>query len=228
MSHTSSNSSDITSHISALRELRKTANMEEWLRVGWDFLETMGLHELIGCDIDLMPILDQIPPGSEFVDVQCFLQHRLVEEILNRLDSGGSTAFLDTEKMKDTPAEALIPRITELRKREIGRVQIPVLGSEVVIYNLDMEEVATQLLPDRGKPVLLEPLWLTAVGRELLSSLGMGLRTDMKGLQKIQRALRKAGVKLSPTRVSKPPGQYPTGMSEAMRRMLLKQIQISN
>jgi hypothetical protein len=208
-----------------LRELRKTATEESWLRIGWEFLETMGLYELVGCDIDLMPILEQIPPGSEFIDVQCFLQHRVVEELLEKLDAGGSTLFLNPEKMKGTPAEALVPHIVELRRKELSNLQIPVLGKEIVIYNLDMEEIATQLIPDRGKPVLLEPLWMTALGREILSSLGMGLRTNMYGLKKVQRALRRIGVRAQPVQRSKAPGRFKSGISDAMRILLLRQIQ---
>ncbi|RLI56689.1 MAG: hypothetical protein DRO87_03615 [Candidatus Thorarchaeota archaeon] len=215
----------ISSHISALRELRKTASDEEWLKVGWDFLETMGLGELRGCDIDIMPILEQIPPGSEFVDVQCFLQHTMVEVLLDYLENGGSTALLDVEKLKGTPAEPLIPRILESRRREIENLTIPVVGSEIVIYNLDMEEVAALLKPDRGKPVLLEPLWLTAHGRQILSSLQMGLRTDISGLKRIQKALARLGTRTTPVRVSEPPTGYRTSISEAMQKVLLRGAQ---
>lgn len=229
MSRSAVNSEDLTRYLTSLRELKKTASEEEWLRTGWSFLETMGLVEFYGCDIDILPIIEGIPAGSDFVDVQCYLQHRLVEMLLDQLEDGGTTILLDTKKMVGTPAEALIPRIEELRTREISHVPVPMEGREVVVYNLFMEEIGTEIEPRGRNPVILDSLWLTAHGRRLLSDLGVGLRADLKSLKKIEKAINKLGGKLDLTVDGLNPNSLAINrMSSAMQTLLRGDNKIGN
>ena len=89
----------IQRYLDSLRELQRTVTPADWLKIGWDFLETMGVEELYGCDLDISPILERIPPGSDFVDVQTFLQHAVVETLLEKLDEGCTTILLNIDKV---------------------------------------------------------------------------------------------------------------------------------
>ncbi len=223
MSRAAVNSENLTRHLSSLRDLRKTASEEEWLQTGWGFLETMGLGEFYGCDIDLLPIIEGIPAGSEFVDVRCYLQHTLVEVLLDHLEDGGSTILLNTKKMIGTPAEALIPKIEDLRKKEIRGIPVHIEGRELVIYNLYMEEIGTEIEPTGKDPVLLEALWRTAHGSRLLSKLGVGMRADLQALKRIERAINRLGGRLVLSTDGAGDGRASgSRMSSAMQSLLKK------
>jgi hypothetical protein len=207
-----------------LRELYRTVTPADWLKIGWDFLETMGVGELYGCDLDILPIIDRIPPGSDFVDVQTFLQHTVVETLLEKLDEGCTTILLDVDKMDGTPAAVLIPRIHELRAKEMHNISIPVLGAEIIIYDLFMNEIGTDIVPERGDSVLLRDLWLTALGNETLSKLGFGFRTTIKGFERIRREFKKSSIKYHLRRVKEESSIAPSNISDAMVSLILSKI----
>ena len=217
----------IQRYLDQLRELHRTVSPADWLKIGWDLLETMGAGELYGCDVDLYPILDRIPRGSDFVDVQTFLQHAVVETLLEKLDDGGTTILLDVDRMDGTPAAVLIPRIHELRAREVHNISIPVLGKEIVIYDLEMNEIGSEIIPATGESVLLNELWLTALGHEILSKLRIGLRTSKKDFDRIKTEFKKAGIKYRLRRVKEETASVPPNVSEAMASIILSGIKRS-
>ncbi|MHA2353353.1 MAG: hypothetical protein ACXABX_09565 [Candidatus Thorarchaeota archaeon] len=204
--------------------MQRTVTPADWLKIGWDFLETMGVGELFGCDLDIFPILERIPPGSDFVDVQTFLQHAVVETLLEQLDEGSTTILLDIDKMNGTPAAVLIPRIHELRAKEMHNISKPVLGKELIIYDLFMNEIGIEIIPERGDSVLLRDLWLTAVGYEILSKFGFGLHTTMKGLERIQSEFKKTSIKYQLRRVKDESVAAPSNASDAMVSLILSKV----
>ncbi|MGD9397620.1 MAG: hypothetical protein PVJ05_14390 [Candidatus Thorarchaeota archaeon] len=214
----------IQRYLDTLRELQRTVTPADWLRIGWDFLKTMGVGELYGCDLNILPIIDRIPPGSDFIDVQTFLQHTVVETLLEKLDEGCTTILLDVDKMDGTPAAVLIPRIHALRAKEMHNISIPVLGSEIIIYDLFMNEIGTEIVPEKGESVLLRDLWLTALGNEILSKLELGFRTTMKGLERIRREFKKSSVKHHLRRVKEESNITPTNVSDAMASLILSNV----
>ena len=211
-------------NIAHLKSLKHVLKGEEWLQEQWSFLDQVGLSEFYGCEIDLVPILEQIPSDAEDIDIQCFLQHTLVENLHDQLENGGNSILLDIDKMKQTPASILIPRIVELRKKELNDTKIQVLGKEIIVYDVFMSEIERILIPDKGKNVLLDNLWLTAYGFRLLSSLGYGHRTDMKGLRKIQAAFEKLDVSPKIERVEHPRETSKNTISSAMRSLILDHV----
>jgi hypothetical protein len=215
----------IQRYLDSLRELHRTVTPADWLKIGWDFLETMGVGELCGCDLDIYPILERIPPGSDFIDVQTFLQHAVVETLLEKLDEGSTTVLLDTNKMDGTPAAVLIPRIHELRAKEMHNITIPVLGKELVIFDLHMNEIGTEIIPETGESVLLRELWFTAVGYEILSRHRFGLRTTKKDFERLQIEFKKAGVKYQLQREKENLKINPPNVSEAMVSLILSRIE---
>jgi len=216
----------IQRYLDSLRELQRTVTPADWLKIGWDFLETMGVGELYGCDLDILPILERIPQGSDFVDVQTFLQHAVVETLLEKLNEGCTTLLLDIDRMDGTPAAVLIPRIHELRAKEMHDISIPVLGTELVIYDIHMNEIGTEIIPDHGESVLLRDLWFTALGYEILSKFDLGLRTTMKNLVRIQSEFKRAGIKYQLRKVQNQVCLTQSKMSEAMKSLILSQISL--
>lgn len=215
----------IQRYLDSLRELQRTVTPADWLKIGWDFLETMGVGELYGCDLDIFPILNRIPPGSDFVDVQTFLQHAVVETLLEKLDEGCTTILLDIDKMDGTPAAVLIPRIHELRAKEMHNISIPVLGTELIIYDIHMNEIGIEIIPGRGESVLLKELWLTALGHEILSKSNSGPRATLKGFERIQSEFKKSSIKYQLRRVKEGSSLTPSNVSEAMVSLILSQIE---
>ncbi|MHA2116552.1 MAG: hypothetical protein ACXABM_13725 [Candidatus Thorarchaeota archaeon] len=211
----------IQRYLDSLTELQRTVTPEDWLKIGWDFLETMGVGELYGCDLDIAPILERIPPGSDFIDVQTFLQHAVVETLLEKLEDGSSTILLDIDKMDGTPAAVLIPKIVEMRQKEMEKISIPVLGTELIIYDVQMKEIGTEIIPAPGNSVLLRELWLTAIGYEILSKFRFGMRTSVKDFSRVQLEFKNAGIKYQLRRVSDDTILTSPKVSEAMTSLIL-------
>ncbi|MBN2228693.1 MAG: hypothetical protein JW779_03795 [Candidatus Thorarchaeota archaeon] len=202
------------------REVRGRVGDDVWLEVGWEILDGIGLEEFYGCDYDILTALEHIPSDSDLEDIQTFLRHSLVETLLEQFDNEGTTILLDIAKMVGTPAAALIPKIIELRKKEVQDTIIPIMGKEIIIYDIFMNEVNRTSIPE--KAVWLEPLWMTAYGYQTLYSMNFGLYTNLKELDRIANVMRKLDVSFrtlwNPTSEKKPQTQT----SEALRSIILK------
>ena len=202
------------------KEVRNKVSDDVWLEVGWDILEGMGLDELNGCDYDILEALENIPPESDLVDIQSFLRHTLVETLLEQFESGGTTVFLDIGKMLETPSAVLIPRIVELRKKEIENTVIPIIGKKLAIYDVFMNEMG--MITDPKNSVHLDDLWMTANGFQVLILLGFGLRTDLDGLRKIEVVMERIGMNLTTENVTEPIVNPKSQMSDAMHSLLIR------
>lgn len=200
------------------REVRNSVSDDVWLEVGWDILEGMGLEELYGCDYDILTALENIPEGSDLVDIQSFLRHTLVETLLEQFDSGGTTVLLDIGKMVETPAAVLIPRIVELRKKEIENLIVPIVGKKLTVFDVYMNEMG--ITTDPKNSVYLDDLWKTAYGFQILLSLEFGLRTDLDGLHKIEIVMERIGLNLKTKLVNEPIVNDKSKMSSAMNSIL--------
>ena len=202
------------------KEVRDKVSNEVWLEVGWDILEGMGLEELSGCDYDIFAALENIPPESELVDIQSFLRHTLVGTLLEQFESGGTTVLLDIEKMLDTPAAVLIPRIVELRRKEIENIVVPLVGKKLTVYDVYMNEVG--ITTESVDSIHLQDLWMTAYGFQVLQLLDLGLKTNIDGLSKIEIVMDRLGMKLKVRNVYGPIDNPTSKMSGAMYSLLMK------
>ncbi|MGY5879978.1 MAG: hypothetical protein RTV31_06985 [Candidatus Thorarchaeota archaeon] len=207
-----------TEFLAFAKEVRNSFSDEVWLEVGWDILEGMGLEELYGCDYDILTALENIPEGSDLIDIQSFLRHTMVETLLEQFDSGGTTVLLDIGKMLETPAAVLIPRIIELRKKEIENLIVPIVGKKLAVFDVYMNEVGVTTDPINA--VHLDDLWKTGYGFQILLSLGFGLRTDVDGLRKIEIVMDRLGLTLKTKYVNEPIVNPNSNMSDAMHTIL--------
>ena len=190
----------------------------------WKLLEKIGLPEFYGCDINIHPLLELIPHDSESIDVKTFLQHRIVEMLLARIDNGASTILLDIKKMKGKPAEVLIPHIKKIRRKEIQNVSVYLDAREILCYDVFMKETDRKLIPKQNQSVNLETLWLTAYGYQVLRKCRVGLHTDIEGLRKIERALSKIDAPLKLDIYGECKDSYKTSISKSMREFILSKI----
>lgn len=208
------------------KEVRNKVSDDVWLEVGWDILGGMGLEEFYGCDYDILEALENIPPESDLIDIQSFLRHTLVETLLEQFEVGGTTVLLDIEKMLNTPAAALIPKIIELRKKEIETTVVPLVGKKLTIYDIFMNEIG--VTTDPKDAVHLEDLYMTAYGFQVLCLLNMGRRTDLDGLRKIEMILNQLGMKLTVKNVIRPINNPKSVMSDAMYSLLMKHVPVKS
>jgi len=204
------------------KEVRSKVADDMWLEVGWDILAGMGLEEFSGCDYDILEALENIPEGSDLIDIQTFLRHTLVETLLEQFDDGGTTILLDIEKMLNTPAAVLIPRIIELRRKEIERIIVPIVGKKLIIYDVFMKEVG--VTTDPIDAVHLEDLYLTAYGFQVLTLLDLGMKTDLNGLDKIEIVMERLGMKLHTQNLDRQIFNPHSKMSDAMHSLLMKRL----
>ncbi|MHA1906826.1 MAG: hypothetical protein ACW98Y_06005 [Candidatus Thorarchaeota archaeon] len=221
LTESSGTTSDMDRYLALVRERIEGSKGPERLLHQWQFLEDIGLEEFYGCDLNILPFLEQIPPGSDIVDIRTFLQHGLVEALLDILESGTSTVLLDVEKMKETPAEVLIPKIEDRRREEIASSQVHVKGRIFHHYDVFMNEIDKEVIPSHGNSVNLEDLWFTAIGYQVLIQSGVGVHTDIKGLKKIERALKKHDVSVTVENAEFRKTRNSSLISDALRDIVL-------
>ncbi len=203
-----------------VKEIHERVSDDTWLEVGWEILEGLGLDEFYGCDYDILTALENIPLEADLIDIQSFFRHTLVETLLEQFDSNGTTVLLDVGKMVGTPADILIPRILELRKKEIEQISLPITRREFILFDVYMREIGQ--ITESYYSVKLRDLWFTAYGCQVLTALGFGLQTDIDGLKKIETLLRKIGLTLKTEKCDECPSDNHFNMSDAMKSLLLK------
>ncbi len=75
---------------------------------------------------------------------------------------------------------------------------------------------------DPKNSVHLEDLWMTAYGSQVLLLLGLGLRTDLDGLRKIEVVMERLGLSLTTKIVTEPLVNPKSHMSNTMYSLLMK------
>jgi hypothetical protein len=156
---------------------------KEWFPLQRGLLEGMGMTELSGFDGNPSLLLESMIGHEDFTGARDALYDCAVELLLGQFERKGPTLFLDTEKMKGTRASKLIPIIAELRLQELEDVVIPTIEGTA----------------------LLQSLWLTSYGHELLKAMGFGLTTRCEELDPLLSNLEDEEINVKLQRVDKPP-----------------------
>jgi hypothetical protein len=76
-------------------------------------------------------------------------------------------------------------------------VAIPGLGTELIIYDLEMNENSIEIIPEQGELVFLRNLWFTSLGYEVLSKFDLGLRTKNERIREDPSRIQKGRNQLS-------------------------------
>ena len=145
-----------------------------WFGAQRGLLFGLGLGEVAGYDGNPRRILDATFDSMSYAGAVEAIHERVLDLIEDQVGECGSTLFLDAELMRRTGASRVIPALVERRRQEIDELCIP----------------------RRGSRVYLRGLWATHYGFEILSALGLGLRTDMQGLKRIQACFSDLGFEL--------------------------------
>ncbi|MGQ4912398.1 MAG: hypothetical protein ACP6KW_09540 [Candidatus Thorarchaeota archaeon] len=167
-----------------------------WYAAQRGLLEGLGLGELAGLDADPMDLVSSASEDLTFDDAVHTIESRAIELLDQQIQHHGPTLFLETDVIKKTGASLLLPRIIEARKREVSEAVVAMKGSKV----------------------FLRSLWVTHYGYQILQALGMGLRTDLEGLERIQTCFAEIGFDLRSKEMSPVRQEYSVVCSTGMRR----------
>ena len=176
---------------------------DHWFGVQRGLLSGFGMEELAGFDGNPMQLLKDTRGNMSFKDARRTVFDNVIGLLQEQLDHGGSTLFLDTDRMRKTRASKLIPGIVERRKMEVEKVVLPIKGSNV----------------------LLEPLWLTHYGYQILRALRLGLTTNLEGLHIIRTSFDELGMEIQTQKASTVSPMNPVTVSRSMHLYTLSYIQ---
>ncbi|MHA1927666.1 MAG: hypothetical protein ACTSV2_03690 [Candidatus Thorarchaeota archaeon] len=169
---------------------------DQWYGAQRGLLHGLGISEIGGIDSDPRMILELTDDRMSFEDARQAIFDRSVQLLEWQLNDGGPTLFLDIEKMRETSASKLIPLIVEQRKHEL--------------------ENSTILI--KGSTVFLRPLWLTHYGYKILLATGMGLTTDLEGLDSLRKSFDELDLELATQKVTVAKDTYEGKASRGMQR----------
>ncbi len=167
------------------------------------FLEGLGMPEISGVDRDIIPVIESIQDDLSFDKVRSRLYHGIVELLREQLIEGGSSFFLDIDRLKETRGKTLTARIRRGRKKELEDT----------------------IVPERNGMVYLEPLWLTVHGFEVLKNLRMPVeKTTVEKFEPVKEMLREEGfsVKIKRFKNKRVSKQYSVTMSSELKQYILK------
>lgn len=127
---------------------------EKWYHIQRGLLIGLGMAELSGFDGNPAKLVDTTDDTMNYETAKQAIFNRAVELLEEQIDHGGPTLFLDTEAMIETSASKLISKIIDARKLEIENTTILTKASVT----------------------LMNSLWLTHYGYNILKALNVGLR----------------------------------------------------
>ncbi|MFW9963858.1 MAG: hypothetical protein ACFFCX_09865 [Candidatus Sifarchaeia archaeon] len=146
----------------------------EWYHIQRGLLIGLGMKELAGFDGNPSMLLDTTDDSMDFTDARRAIFNRTVELLDDQISRGGPTLFLDIEGMRETQASKLIAKIVEERKHEIEKTTVPIKGSTSIMNSL----------------------WLTHYGYQILEALGVGLQHFGTDIETVKSSFKDLGFSL--------------------------------
>jgi hypothetical protein len=159
---------------SRIRSVLNQISPSRWFGAQRGLLFGLGLHEIAGYDGDPRHLLDTACDSMRYAEAVEAIHEHALDLLQEQVSRCGPTLFLDAELMRRTGASRIIPALVERRRQEIDEL----------------------LIPRRGSRVYLRGLWTTYYGFQILSALGLGLRTDMQGLKRVEACFSDLGFEL--------------------------------
>jgi len=169
---------------------------DQWYGAQRGLLQGLGITEIGGIDSDPRMLLELTDYRMSFEEARQAIFDRATQLLEWQLNDGGPTLFLDIEKMRDTSASKLIPLIVEQRQHELE-------NSAILI---------------KGSTVFLKPIWLTHYGFKILLASGMGLTTDLEGLDSLRKSFDELDLELVTQKVTVAKDTYVGKGSLGMQR----------
>ncbi|MFX1272797.1 MAG: hypothetical protein ACFFAX_14010, partial [Promethearchaeota archaeon] len=151
-----------------------------WFDAQKGLLESLGMSELSGLDVNPMKILVDVSEEEDYESSKERIYDRVVELLADQIERGGPTLFLDVQKMKDTRASRLIPSIAKQRVAELEELEVQTLRGIAFLHSI----------------------WMTSYGFDVLSALDCGLTANSVDMKQIKMAFAEAGFELSIRRVN--------------------------
>ncbi|MFW9908010.1 MAG: leucine-rich repeat domain-containing protein [Candidatus Thorarchaeota archaeon] len=159
-----------------LQQLRKTLNPLGEFFLNAAILQAFDLSFLIGFDGDVMAILEEIDETHSYGDVQDKLKRDVSHALIEQLNSGGSTHFIDVRMSRRIPELAIITsKVLELRKQELEKVHLMAIEEDIDLL----------------------PLWEASYGFEILRALRIGRKTNSVDLERIRKEIKKIGIEIN-------------------------------
>lgn len=174
----------------------------QWFGAQRGLLQGLNISEIAGFDDDPRLLLDNAVMKMSYEDARQAIFDTAVKLLEEQIRSGGPTLFLDIEGLRNTSASKLIPLIVETRKHEVENTTVLIKGSKV----------------------FLRPLWMTHYGFNILSASGMGLTTDLDGLESLRKNFDELEIELETQKVTTTRDAYEGKASEGMQRHVLDLI----
>ncbi|TFG31184.1 leucine-rich repeat domain-containing protein [Candidatus Thorarchaeota archaeon] len=168
----------------------------QWYGAQRGLLQGLGIAMIEGFDGDPRLLLDTTVSEMSFIEAQQAIFDSAVKLLEEQLQNDGPTLFLDIENMRETSASKLIPLIVEKREDEV--------------------EKSTLLV--KGSTVFLRPLWLTHYGFNILSATGMGLTTNLEGLETLRKNFDELDLELRTQKVTVAKDVYDGTASKGMQK----------
>ncbi len=152
-------------------------------QVQQDILYAMGLKDYGFIDSNLSGLFLSFSSDASTEMVHQQVKERLLAEIVRAVDQERTSTGLRIEELSSqhSAIAKIAHRIINLREAEMHLVRVGAEGDEV-----DLREV-----------------WLTAYGYMVLTSLGMGLTTDLEGVEQVSTALTELGFDLKTSTTSR-------------------------
>ena len=168
----------------------------QWYGAQRGLLQGLDFSMLDGFDGDPRLLIDNAVSKMSFAEAQQAIFDSAVKLLEEQLQKDGPTLFLDIEDMRETSASKLIPLIVEKREDEVEKSTLLVKGSKV----------------------FLRPLWMTHYGFKILSASGMGLTTDLEGLETLRKRFDELELELRIQKVTVAKDVYDGTTSKGMQK----------
>ena len=88
----------------------------QWYSENLFLMKILEIDEFLGYEGSIFDLLHEVRSGCNISDVGSQVVQQLIPKLLTQVQSGGNTAFLDIEKIREDESARLVPIILEKRK----------------------------------------------------------------------------------------------------------------
>jgi len=191
--------------LSSMHEVLETVSASDRFPLQRGLMTAFSLEELGGYDGNPKNLLSQINTEDSFESVRDVVLDTAAKLLMDQIRNGGSTLFLDSEKIADSRASLLTPHLAERRKREVS--EAPVLK--------------------RRDSYDLSALALTFYGFQIICALGLGLRPVDTGFEQLGDSFHAAGLCVNRTDDPADLEAFKTNFSESLQTYVYQRIELS-